>query len=107
MPRERDATLSFPSGHASMAFASAMAGYQILREHPSSPLAQGFLITGLTQASLIAAFRVAASKHYLSDVIAGAALGVAMGAMVPHFRRDKRSAGVDGSSPIVSFGGSW
>jgi undecaprenyl-diphosphatase len=59
-------TYSFPSGHASVAFAIAAA------------LAYGDIslgILGLFMAGLVAFGRVGAGVHYPSDVLAGALLG--------------------------------
>jgi undecaprenyl-diphosphatase len=64
-------SFSMPSGHASTAFAAALAVGLV---HPRLrwPL--------LALASLVALSRVWLGVHYLTDVIAGAALGTAVGA---------------------------
>jgi undecaprenyl-diphosphatase len=59
---------SFPSGHAASAFTAAM----LLRD---SPLAPAFFVL----AGLVATSRVYVKMHHASDVLVGAALGVAMG----------------------------
>jgi lipid A 4'-phosphatase len=61
--------LSFPSGHATTAFALATA-FALLWPRP---VAVYFLI-----AAVIAASRVLANAHWLSDVVAGALVGVAV-----------------------------
>ena len=63
------ASASFPSGHASMAFALATS----LSEEIRRPWATAALYTG---AGLVAWSRMNDDKHWLSDVAAGAMLGV-------------------------------
>ena len=64
----RPVTASFPSGHAAMAAAFALAGSRML---PASAWAWWPL------AAIVAASRVYIGAHWPSDVIAGAILGVA------------------------------
>jgi undecaprenyl-diphosphatase len=66
-------TSSFPSGHAASAFSAAM----LLRD---SPLAPAFFVL----AGLVAASRVYVKMHHASDVVVGAALGLAMGTIARH-----------------------
>jgi undecaprenyl-diphosphatase len=63
-------TSSFPSGHATAAFCAAMLLSKGSRAAPA-----WFVL-----ASLVAATRVYVRLHHASDVVAGAALGVALGA---------------------------
>jgi membrane-associated phospholipid phosphatase len=70
---------SFPSGHTASSIAVARA---LGREYPEK---QG---TGLALASTIAGLQVVRGKHYPSDVVAGAAIGVMAEAAVDSmFRR--------------------
>ena len=62
---------SFPSGHASAAFATAAALHRHYGRKISIP---AYAIAAYTSAS-----RLQANSHYASDVIAGAALGIAIG----------------------------
>ena len=62
---------SFPSGHAARAFLLAVLALGL------SPLWFGLLL--LVWAPLVSLARVAMGVHYLSDVLAGMGLGVAMG----------------------------
>lgn len=76
-PRERpdgENNKSFPSGHTSNAFAWA----SVLDKHFGIGLGAPMYMV----ASTIAASRVTAGKHYLSDVIAGATIGFIVGRAV-------------------------
>jgi len=64
----RPLTSSFPSGHAASAFTAAT----LLAGGPATPL-------WFALASVVAASRVYTQMHHSSDVVAGAALGVALG----------------------------
>ena len=66
----RPITSSFPSGHAASAFTAAT----VLAGGPATPLLYGL-------AAMVAASRVYVRMHHASDIIAGAALGLAMGAV--------------------------
>jgi membrane-associated phospholipid phosphatase len=68
--------LSFPSGHASTAFALAT----VAEKHYGWKIG----IPSYLAASTIGLSRISNNKHYLSDVIAGAALGVITGRTVVH-----------------------
>jgi undecaprenyl-diphosphatase len=65
-------TSSFPSGHASAAFVAAA----LLSDH--RPLPEKALWYGL--AGVVATSRVYVKIHHASDVVAGAAVGIALGA---------------------------
>ncbi|WP_242360333.1 MULTISPECIES: phosphatase PAP2 family protein [Anaeromyxobacter] len=77
-----DDQLSFYSGHSSLAFSFAAAAGTVssLRGYRSAPWVWG---VGMALASGVAYFRVAADKHYLSDVVTGAAVGTAIGIAAP------------------------
>jgi undecaprenyl-diphosphatase len=66
--------LSFPSAHAASSFAAATA---IRRIEPRAA------VPTLTLAALISAGRPYLGVHYPSDVLAGAALGMAVGRLAP------------------------
>ena len=87
-----DDNLSFYSGHASVAFSLAAAAGTVssLRGYRSTPWVWA---SGLTIATGVAYLRVAGDKHYLTDVLTGAAIGTAFGIAVPrllHGREDKQ-----------------
>lgn len=82
---ERDARLSFPSGHASTAFCMATSLSLALRTYEIHPDTRKW-ITGsaFALAGTTAVLRVVAGKHYPGDVLAGAALGTGI-ALLNHY----------------------
>lgn len=66
----RPISSSFPSGHAASAFTAAM----LLAGGPATPV-------WFALAATIAASRVYTQMHHTSDVVAGAALGILLGAI--------------------------
>lgn len=85
-PENEDDNLSFPSGHTTFAFSIATSAAMVahLRGYRSEPLVW---IIGLTFASATGYLRIAADRHYLTDVIGGAVLGTAAGLTVPLLMR--------------------
>jgi hypothetical protein len=82
-----DAQLSFPSGHSSMSFASATAfAVPWLRHHDGATAFAG-VAASYALATAIASLRVAGGKHFVTDVLAGAVLGVAVGLAVTFAHR--------------------
>ncbi|WP_242343819.1 phosphatase PAP2 family protein [Anaeromyxobacter terrae] len=96
MPGSRDR--SFYSGHTSFAFslATATATVATIRGRSWAPWAWG---AGLTLATGVGYLRMAGDAHWLTDVVAGAAVGSAVGFAVPWFfhRRSgpRRRRGLD------------
>jgi membrane-associated phospholipid phosphatase len=86
---------SFPSGHASAAFSWAT----VLGRHYGPKLG----VPAYTLASLIALSRLPHKSHYLSDVVAGAALGHVVGRTV--VRGNSREVAAKGApaKPIVQL----
>lgn len=82
----RDAKLSFYSGHTSVAFAAAVAAGSIADFH-HQPNRKWVWASGLTLATATGALRVAADKHYTTDVLAGAAAGTLAGWLIPKLHR--------------------
>jgi len=83
---------SFPSGHATVAFAAATAGVTIYAmSFPDSPFLVPFAVTSYGMAVLIGVFRVTSGMHFVTDVVAGAALGSAIGYLVPYLHRQRTS----------------
>jgi len=94
-----DNNLSFYSGHTSLTFSLAVASGTVasMRGYRIAPL---IWISGLSVGAATGYLRIAADKHYFTDVVAGAALGSATGFLVPYLFH--RPAG--GSSlPTVAF----
>ncbi|HET6612313.1 MAG TPA: phosphatase PAP2 family protein [Kofleriaceae bacterium] len=81
-----DDNLSFYSGHTSFAFAMATASGTVatLRGYHLAPLIWG---VGLTAAAATGYLRIAADKHYATDVLAGAVVGSATGILIPILHR--------------------
>lgn len=74
--------LSFTSGHTAMAFAFAVsAGMVAHRRH--ARLEPAVWAVGLAIATATAYFRVAADRHWVSDVVGGAVVGSGIGVAVP------------------------
>lgn len=70
-----DDNLSFVSGHSSFAFAMFFnASYLLEQRYPQK--ATLFKLAAFVLASSTAYFRVAGDKHYLTDITAGAAVGL-------------------------------
>jgi len=84
---------SFPSGHATQAFALA----SVVAAHTDNAWLAGGAY-GL--ASLVGLARVERREHYLSDVVAGALLGIAVGKIVVRTNRRLRS-GATGAVKIA------
>ncbi len=97
---EADDDLSFYSGHTSLAFAlltstatvASMRGYAI---------APWIWAAGAPLAAATAYFRVAADKHWLSDVVVGAAAGAAIGVAVPLLLHHPRTANAARGETVV------
>jgi membrane-associated phospholipid phosphatase len=77
-----DDNLSFFSGHTTLAFAVATSAGTInsLRNYRLAPVVWG---AGMSMAVTVAYLRIAADKHYFSDVVTGAIVGSIVGVGVP------------------------
>lgn len=83
-----DARLSFPSGHASVSFAAASTlSYTLFERHGMKPWTVAVSGAAYSAAAGVAGLRVAAGKHFVTDVLAGAALGTAVGLAIPWLHR--------------------
>ena len=80
--RPADNDLSFFSGHTSVAFALATAAGTVttMRGYRWAPAVWS---VGLVAASATGYLRIAADKHWLTDVLVGAAVGSIVGLLVP------------------------
>lgn len=72
--------LSFPSGHSTFAFTNAALLYYEYKDSNFWYASSGFLF-----ASATGILRIANNKHYSSDVLAGAGIGLATGAIVSYW----------------------
>jgi membrane-associated phospholipid phosphatase len=109
-----DNNLSFFSGHTTVAFALATSSAMVatLRGYRLAPLLWG---SGLTMAASVGYLRIAADKHYLSDVATGAVVGSIVGIGLPLLFHSRNSEMLGASSqqaltlpslrPTFSFSG--
>ena len=75
---------SFPSGHSTMAFAGAtFTSYTFCKYFPDSKLRIPVVAGSYAMACGVAALRLSSGNHFMSDVLTGAALGSAVGFLVP------------------------
>ncbi|MCB9789225.1 MAG: phosphatase PAP2 family protein [Deltaproteobacteria bacterium] len=99
---------SFFSGHTALTFSAAAvtcAHHRYLRLHGSRgadavPCVAGFVLAGTT-----GALRIAADRHYISDVLIGATVGTLVGYGIPylfHYRHGAAVAPID-EGPGLSF----
>lgn len=72
--------LSFPSGHTSIAFTNAALLYYEYKDSNIWYASSGFLFATAT-----GILRIANNKHYISDVLAGAGIGIASGLIVSYW----------------------
>lgn len=85
-----DSRVSFPSGHASMAFAAAGTMAVMLdQRYPKNRYAIAGAAAGFGVAGSIAVLRVLGSKHFPTDVLVGGCLGTAIGILVPRAHRGR------------------
>jgi membrane-associated phospholipid phosphatase len=78
-----DGNLSFFSGHTSFAFSLAVASGTVasMRGYRAAPAVWG---VGLGAAAVTGYLRIAADRHYATDVMTGALVGSALGFAVPY-----------------------
>lgn len=81
-----DDNLSFPSGHSSLGFAITTSAGLVAhwRGYKTEPYIWG---VGITLSLTTEYLRMAADKHYLSDVLTGGLVGVGAGLLVPRLMR--------------------
>lgn len=72
--------LSFPSGHTALAFTNASLLYYEYKDSNIWYASSGFLFATAT-----GVLRIANNKHYTSDVLAGAGIGLASGLIVSYW----------------------
>lgn len=80
-----DGTDSFPSGHSIMAFTGAAFTQSLFSlKYADSPYRKAATITAWSLAGATAVLRVASGNHFVTDVLAGAAIGSFYGFVVPY-----------------------
>jgi membrane-associated phospholipid phosphatase len=83
-----DARLSFYSGHTSLAFSMATAySYLFSIRHPDSSLKLPIWLASHSLAAATGVMRVQGGKHFWTDIMTGAAIGSAIGFLVPYLHR--------------------
>lgn len=86
-----DSRLSFFSGHTSAASTATFFTAKIWTDyHPDSRWKPVVWTAAATIPAVTGYLRVKAGKHYVSDVMAGYAVGALVGYFVPHFHKMKR-----------------
>ncbi len=84
---EPDQNLSFPSGHSALGFSITVAAGMVAhwRNYWTEPYIWG---TGIFLSVSTEYLRMAADKHYLSDVLVGGGLGIAGGLLIPRLMKE-------------------
>jgi membrane-associated phospholipid phosphatase len=75
--------LSFPSGHSTGAFAAAFAYWSIEARRGTASARRTRIVALVAAAAATGVLRVVSREHFPTDVMAGAALGAAIGWAVP------------------------
>jgi membrane-associated phospholipid phosphatase len=85
-PRTPDDNASFVSGHSALGFSITASAGLIChwRHYWTEPYVWA---TGIALSLSTEYLRMAADKHYLTDVVAGGAVGIAAGLLVPRMMR--------------------
>ncbi len=79
---------SFPSGHSTLAFASAVFFAKVYNDYFNDSEHISYVWGGaLIAAGLVGTYRILAGVHFPSDVIAGALIGSAIGYAIPEIHR--------------------
>lgn len=95
---------SFPSGHVTVAFAAAVStGYifDLYNKNTAARVAVWSSALGLATATAV--FRVWSGNHFMSDVVAAAALGSLVGFIVPFVHSPPGLSSVGITPPIASI----
>ena len=95
-PLDSESRMSFWGGHSATAFAAAAAAGSVAQRRGYGGWPWVYAV-GFTAAAGTAYLRVAADQHWFSDILVGAAVGTAVGFVVPWLHRG------DGAAPIASI----
>lgn len=84
---------SFPSLHTAWAFAGAtFTSYTYMKYNPDSKYIKQVAIASYSFAAVTGALRIAAGKHFFTDVVSGAAIGSFYGYIIPKLHSLKAKA---------------
>lgn len=87
---DRDARLSFFSGHTSMTAALCFTTAKVFSDYSDNPTHEALVWTGAVIVPAVTGYlRYHAGKHFPSDIIAGYFIGGAIGYLVPWLHRRK------------------
>jgi membrane-associated phospholipid phosphatase len=105
IPADLERNDSFPSGHTTMAFAAAAFGITVaVLDLPSgSAWLLPFTASEASLAVITASLRVFSGMHFMTDVIAGAALGTAIGIALPLLHASWTGGSIGKSAPAIRF----
>ncbi|UZR96427.1 phosphatase PAP2 family protein [Chondrinema litorale] len=78
--RPNGSDYSFPSGHTSFSFTNSAVLFEEFRDSSTGLAYSGYFLT-----STVGALRVINNKHWLSDVLVGAGLGILVTKLVYHY----------------------
>jgi membrane-associated phospholipid phosphatase len=78
----QDANLSFFSGHSALTFSLAVSS-GVVAQRRGYRIAPVIWASGLALAATTAYLRIAADRHYFTDVLVGSTVGIAGGLLVP------------------------
>ena len=98
---------SFPSGHTTLAFASAsFTSYVFGKYYPDSKWRIPVSLSLYTLATTTALLRVSSGNHFLTDVLAGALIGTLCGLTIPmlHTLNNKASVSLTPFALLFSVG---
>ncbi len=101
-----DDNLSFFSGHSALAFGIATSAGMVAHWNRSRAEPTVWAI-GMTLAASTAYLRIAADRHYLTDVVAGSVVGVAAGLTIPRLLHRSSSVIVVPSGTGVAIAGGF
>jgi membrane-associated phospholipid phosphatase len=99
-PQSSD-NLSFTSGHVAFAFAVTVSAAEVMTLRGHRRQARWVWGVGLPAAAAVAYFRMAGDRHYLTDVLASAGVGTAMGLAVPRLVFKAQRPGSSAAARLV------
>ncbi len=103
---DQDKNLSFFSGHSALAFGITTSAAMVAR-YRKSRLEPYIWAIGLPLSAATAYLRMAADRHYFSDVVVGSLVGVAGGLVIPRWTRSQRDVAIVPSGSGAAIVGSF